>query len=134
MIILIGLVFLNRISDDRPTADSQYYSPLELIPYFVGSQGTMFVSICVPILSGIFSVALVFPEEREMFYKEVSAKIYYAFPYYLSKVIPKAIGIVLCQIVYVVGCYWMVGFSYDLDKFVKYGKNFIIFSTFAMLP
>jgi hypothetical protein len=63
MIFLIGLVFLNQIAANRPNPHTPY-TPLYLLEYFIEAQGTMFVSICVPIISGIFAVALVFPEER----------------------------------------------------------------------
>ena len=60
MIVILGVIFLNSISDDRPQPD-QTYTFYQLISYFLGTQGTTFVSITSVIMTGIFSVALVFP-------------------------------------------------------------------------
>lgn len=64
MVFVIGLVFLNRIAEDRPHINQPYSDELSLWFYFMHAQGTMFITACAPILSGIFSVALVFPGER----------------------------------------------------------------------
>ena len=64
MVFVIGLVFLNRVAEDRPNVNVPYSDVFSLWFYFMYAQGAMFITACAPILSGIFSVALVFPGER----------------------------------------------------------------------
>ena len=70
-IIIVGLIFLHGISDDKPlpikTGNSYPY--FELMIYFIYSQGLCFINTTSILMSGIFSVALVFPVEREVFTK-----------------------------------------------------------------
>lgn len=60
MIIILGVIFLNSVSKDRPV-DGEVYPIRQLIDYFMYAQGSFFVSITSVIMTGIFSVALVFP-------------------------------------------------------------------------
>lgn len=60
MMVLLGIIFIHAISDDRPVPDTAY--PMnQLIFYFIKAQGTFFVTLTSTIMNGIFSVALVFP-------------------------------------------------------------------------
>lgn len=60
MIVLLGLIFIHSISDDRLVPDTAYPTP-QLIYYFIKAQGTFFITLTSTIMNGIFSVALVFP-------------------------------------------------------------------------
>lgn len=56
-IILVGLIFVNGVSDNRPHPDHPIlFKPLEI--YFIKAQGCNFVTIVNCIMSGIFSVSL----------------------------------------------------------------------------
>lgn len=67
-LVIVGLIFIHAISDDRPNVDN-IYNPFDLIIYFIKAQGTAFVGVTNVIMTGIFSVALLFPVEREVFSK-----------------------------------------------------------------
>lgn len=69
MVFIVGLIFRNRIAEDRPQVDHIYQSYFQLTYYFIQAQGSMFICAACAILSGIFSVALVFPSEREIYFK-----------------------------------------------------------------
>lgn len=86
MIILLGLIFINAIKDNRPSPNQPEQFD-DLIKYFIGAQGVSFIAITSTIMTGIFSVALVFPVEREVFAKEVASKTYNSFTYFISKLI-----------------------------------------------
>lgn len=60
MIILLGIIFIHAISDDRLEPNKAYPMP-QIIYYFIKAQGTFFVTLTSTIMNGIFSVALVFP-------------------------------------------------------------------------
>jgi|688.fasta_scaffold335887_1 hypothetical protein len=64
MIIIIGLIFLHSISDNHPLMDGTKYAFEQLNGYFLGAQGTSFIIVTSVIMTGIFSVTLVFPTER----------------------------------------------------------------------
>ncbi len=64
MFLICGLVFRNQISENRPEPNEIYPSYFLLNFYFIQAQGTLFVNATCAILSGIFSVALIFPVER----------------------------------------------------------------------
>jgi len=56
-ILLVGLIFINAVSDNRPDpSHHQAFKPLEY--YFIKVQGSNFVAIVSCIMSGIFSVSL----------------------------------------------------------------------------
>mgnify|MGYP006872459820 CR=1 FL=1 len=61
MAFIISLVFLHKISDNRPDPTKVYFNIFDIIYYFVEALGTCFVTISYAILAGIFNVALVFP-------------------------------------------------------------------------
>ncbi len=56
-LIIVGLIFLSVISDNRPN-DTGVYEVKSLFKYFIGAQGVCFVSITSSIMTGIFSVSL----------------------------------------------------------------------------
>lgn len=55
--VMVGLIFLNGVGENRPTQD-QIYPFDELRYYFIRVQGSTFVAIVSSIMSGIFSVSL----------------------------------------------------------------------------
>jgi hypothetical protein len=62
MIFMLGLTFLHKISDDRPSTDvGKIYKYFDLINYFIGAQGVAFMLIAVMAMTAILTVALVFP-------------------------------------------------------------------------
>lgn len=68
LIFIVGIIFYDSISKHRPSSDEEYDFDT-LIVYFVGAQGTAFVNVTSVIMTGIFSVSLVFPVEREVYAK-----------------------------------------------------------------
>lgn len=60
MIIILGVIFIQSISDHHPNKDN-VYEKFSLIYDFIVAQGTSFVTVTSVIMTGIFSVALVFP-------------------------------------------------------------------------
>lgn len=62
-------------------------------------------------MTGIFSVALVFPVEREVFTKETASKTYNTLPYFLSKLIIEVFTLIMSILIFASGAYWMMGFK-----------------------
>lgn len=60
MIIILGVIFLQTISDHHPNLED-VYQKFSLVYDFIIAQGTSFVTVTSVIMTGIFSVALVFP-------------------------------------------------------------------------
>lgn len=60
-IIIVGLIFYNGVMEDRPDVSQTYESSLPILFYFIKVQGICFVNIVNVIMTGIFSVSLVFP-------------------------------------------------------------------------
>lgn len=121
MIIILGVIFLQTISDHHPNIDDVYLK-FNLIYDFIIAQGTSFVTVTSVIMTGIFSVALVFPVERQVYSKEIASKTYNTFPYFLSKLIIEVFTLIFSIILLASGVYWMNGYSVDFEKFVKYGN------------
>lgn len=112
-IIILGLIFLHAISDNKPlpieTGNS--YSYIDLLFYFIYSQGLCFNNTTSILMTGIFSVALVFPVEREVFTKETASKTYNTLPYFLSKLIIEVFTLIMSILIFASGAYWMMGFK-----------------------
>ena len=121
MIVLIGLIFYQSINEDYPSTSIVYPSRGDLIIYFIKAQGVCFVNVTSVIMTGIFSVSLVFPTEREVYAKETASKTYNTLPYFMSKLIVEVFSLCVGILVFASGIYWLVGFSQTVEQFFLYG-------------
>lgn len=68
--VLLGFIFYQTLKTDRPQSDPNiHYKKKDIVEYFMQAQASIFVCITGSIMNGIFSVALLFPFEREVFTK-----------------------------------------------------------------
>ena len=123
MTIIIGLIFIKVVSDNRPNSSS-IYEPIDLIKYFVDAQGVSFICVTSMIMNGLNSVILVFPTEREVFAKETSSKTYTTLPYFISKVFFELLNIWMIVILFCCGAYWILGYTATLSNFLCFGTHF----------
>ena len=68
MTAIVGIIFYQSVSDGRPHADGVYLRQY-LFEYFGYAQGVSFICVTSIIMTGLNSVILVFPTEREVFSK-----------------------------------------------------------------
>lgn len=78
----------------------------------------MYLLIIIQIFATVLSVALVFPNERGVYVAEQAARLYWVFPYYISKLIIDLPILTATIIAFSVVCYFAVGFQYIIGKFV----------------
>ena len=117
MVVLIGLIFYQSIGEDYPDPATLYPTKYALIGYFIKAQGVCFVNVTSVIMTGIFSVSLVFPTEREVYAKETASKTYNTLPYFLAKLILEAFSLCVGILLFASGNYWLVGFDKSAEKF-----------------
>ena len=125
MTAIVGIIFYQSVSDGRPHADGVYLRQY-LFEYFGYAQGVSFICVTSIIMTGLNSVILVFPTEREVFSKETSSKTYNTLPYFLSKLFFELLNIWMIAILFSIGVYWLLGYTGTLWQFIRFRNVFII--------
>lgn len=135
-IVMIGLIFLNGVGENRPS-ETDLYSSKGLEFYFIRVQGSCFIAIVSCIMTGIFSVSLactyffrLVPTDREIFYKETSSKKYSPVAYLISKILIESGAVIFGTIIFAVGCYFMIGFTVTALQLVKFG-TFLFYESYC---
>ncbi len=86
--------------------------------------GAMFEVVMSIFMTSLTGVAVVFPLEKEVFLKERGSKMYGTGTYYLSKSVMDLPYVVVVPMLFVLICYWMIGFN-DISG-ARFGVFYLI--------
>ncbi|XP_068634452.1 ABC transporter G family member 45-like [Aristolochia californica] len=75
--------------------------------------------------------------ERTVFYRETSARMYSSMPYAIAQVAIEIPYIIIQVVIYTFSVYWMIGFPWEVAKFLWFLSfiflNFVYFALFGMM-